>query len=103
MGCSGSIESIENRSTLPPCKGKELQVVENSKKASFGCKKVSFHSLETPDDERKPSKGSSPEASLQRFLELINANGVILEEKVSRKRRRDFGLLDGAACFIESM
>eukprot|EP00435_Cladocopium_sp_Y103_P058245 s481_g20.t1 len=107
MGCSGSMESMECTTALPPCKGKELtQVVNNgSKKVSFGCKKVSFDSIETLEveveaDERKPSKEvpaslASPEASLQRFLEMIDANGKILEEKVSRKRRRDFGLLEG--------
>ena len=70
---------------------------------SFGCKKVSFDSIQTHEveveDERRPSKEvTSPEASLQRFLEMIDANGVILEEKVSRKRLRDFGLLESIAC-----
>lgn len=108
MGCSGSIQSIEYTTTLSPCKGKELQVVEKgSKKVSFGCKKVSFdsiqmHEVEVEDERKRLKEANSPEASLQRFLEMIDANGVILEEKVSRKRRRDFGLLESEACLAES-
>ena len=151
MGCSGSIQSIEYTTTLSPCKGKELQVVEKGSKkvtaksglkhvwcfvipecnvfplspivqggiiryilqveasnqVSFGCKKVSFdsiqmHEVEVEDERKRLKEANSPEASLQRFLEMIDANGVILEEKVSRKRRRDFGLLESEACLAES-
>ena len=81
--------------------------VEASNQVSFGCKKVSFdsiqmHEVEVDDERKRLKEANSPEASLQRFLEMIDANGVILEEKVSRKRRRDFGLLESEACLAES-
>ena len=61
-----------------------------------------MHEVEVEDERKRLKEANSPEASLQRFLEMIDANGVILEEKVSRKRRRDFGLLESEACLAES-
>ena len=73
MGCSSSCESI----------AKETSKAEEEK-LQKGSKKVSFDETQL--------QGLTAEASLQKFLEIIDNNPIILEEKVTRKRLRDFGL-----------